>query len=624
MKHLLLVLLLPLFTAAFNPVQNDRNYQANIDLTNIVDDMVKVALVVPVLEVDEVIYDMPKIVPGTYKIYDYGQFVNDFKAFDSKGNELKFEKLNENQWRIFNAYELYKIEYWVSDSYDLSGNKIFAPAGTSIEEDAFLLNNFGFIGYLQELEDVPFTLEIDKPSSMYGTTSLQEISRSDAKDLFEAKDYFELHDCPILYAAPDTASILVAGMPITIGVYSKEGKIKAAEIRDALIPVFEAAATYLGGTLPAPRYTIMVYGLTLRQSMSGTGALEHHTSTVVNMPDVNGNYLKMFGYENPMQMYRDIVAHEFFHIVTPLNIHSEQIADYDFINPQTSEHLWFYEGVTEYNSMISQARSGVVSFEDFLDEIKSKMEGSRRYNQNIPFTEMSKYSLSFFGNQFNNVYEKGALIGLAVDLKLRSLSEGEFGLINLLEDMWQVYGADTFFVDEDLFSILAAKSFPQMEEFFVRHIAGTQPLPLEDLFAEVGIAYVAKKEIDGISLGNMNVVFSKKNNGLMLSSIDAESAFAKEMKLEKGDILREINGVKIDFEENSHSAITAFYEVLGNIKVGETISINIEREEKDGVMKNLKLKGKAKAEKKTVFDSITINENLTEKQRTLRHFWINN
>jgi len=624
MKHFLCVLLLPLFTIAFNPVQNDRSYQANIDLTNIVDDRVKVTLVVPVLEVDEVIFNMPKIVPGTYKIYDYGQFVHDFKALDSKGDSLNVEKLNENQWKIANAAELYKIEYWVSDSYHQSGSKIFAPAGTAIAEDVFLLNNFGFIGYLQNFNHVPFTLEVNKPEHMYGTTSLQEVSRSAAKDLFAAKDYFELHDCPILYAAPDTASITVEGLPISIGVYSKEGKIKAAEVRDALKPVFEAAAKYLGGNLPAQRYSIMVYGLTMRQSMYGVGALEHHTSTLVNMPDVDGSYLKMFGYKDPMQMYRDIVAHEFFHIVTPLNIHSQQIANYDFINPQMSEHLWFYEGVTEYNSMIAQARSNVISVEDFLKDVKSKMEGNRRYNQYIPFTQMSKYALSFYGSQFNNVYEKGALIGLAVDLKLRVLSEGEVGLVDLLEDMWQSYGADTFFVDDDLFQILTEKSFPEIEEFFVRHIAGTQPLPFENLFAEVGIDYVAKKEVDGISLGDMNVVFSKKNSGLMVASIDSKSAFARELKLQKGDILREINGVKIDFEKNSHGAISEFYQKLGSIKAGETISLIVEREEKNGEMKKIKLKGIAIAEKKTVYDNITINENLTEKQRTLRHLWINN
>ena len=406
MKHLLLLFFLPIFVQAYSPVQNDRNYQVQMDLTKVVDGRIKVTVVVPVLELDDAVYNMPKMIPGTYKIYNYGQFVHELKAFDSKGDLLRVEVLNENQWKIEKAFELYKIEYWVSDSYNQSGSRIFAPAGTAIAEDAFLLNNFGFVGYIESKKKVPFQLEIKKVKSLYGATSLEVENRSDTTDCFSATNYFELHDCPILYCKPDTASLLVAGIPIEIAVYSKESKINAAELRLGLKPVFEAAAKYLGGNLPANKYTVLVYGLSLRKAISGTGALEHNTSTVVTMPDIDANMFAKFGMGEMMQVYRDVVAHEFFHIVTPLNIHAKQINDFDFINPTMSEHLWLYEGVTEYNAMISQTRGGVTTLEDFVDELEDKFATSRQYNPNIPFTEMSKYSLSFFSNQYNNVYNK--------------------------------------------------------------------------------------------------------------------------------------------------------------------------------------------------------------------------
>jgi predicted metalloprotease with PDZ domain len=44
----------------------------------------------------------------------------------------------------------------------------------------------------------------------------------------------------------------------------------------------------------------------------------------------------------------DVVSHEFFHIVTPLSIHSKEIQDFDYNDPKMSQHLWMYEGVTEY------------------------------------------------------------------------------------------------------------------------------------------------------------------------------------------------------------------------------------------------------------------------------------
>ena len=55
------------------------------------------------------------------------------------------------------------------------------------------------------------------------------------------------------------------------------------------------------------------------------------------------------------------MAHEFLHIVTPLAIHAQQINDFDFYSPSMSKHLWLYEGVTEYTSVLVQVQQGLMS-----------------------------------------------------------------------------------------------------------------------------------------------------------------------------------------------------------------------------------------------------------------------
>ena len=619
MKKALLFWLLPAMAFGFEPVQNTLTYQVQIDLIEMHDEQVNVQIVVPILEQDEVIYNMPKIVPGTYSIYNYGQFVHQLKAFDGSGDALPVLQINTNQWKIERAKELYKVEYWVSDSYHNKTN-LFAPAGTAISEEAFLLNNFGFVGYLEGLKNLPYQLDVRKKDSFYGATSLPVASRTDSLDAFTAESYFQLHDCPILYAEPDTASIMVAGIPVTIAVYSPEGHIKAKEVRDAVTPVFAAAADYLGGDLPAKQYAVLIYGQTLQQAMAGSGALEHHTSTVLNVPDVRVEVLKMFSEGDPMQIYRDIVAHEFFHIVTPLNIHAKQISDYDFINPQMSEHLWLYEGVTEYNSMIAQLRGGVLSMDEFIGQVKDKIQGARQYDQTIPFTQMSKYALSFFSDQYHNVYQQGALIGLAVDLKLHTLSNGEYGLNNLLHDLWNTYGADTFFVDDELFGLMAEKSFPEMEEFLVRHIAGTEPLPLEELLDEVGITYIEEKVEITNSTGGMRVAFHPKNKEYIIVRFDEDSEFAQDLGIEKYDVLKQWGDAEIN-EKTDMKAV--FDDYRQNAKVGKKLTVVVQRLV-DGNPEKIKLKTTVIKEKRVENDVFTINESLTDKQRTLRDLWINN
>ena len=141
MSKLLLALFvsIPFFSwASFDPIQEEGSYQVQLDLTTIKNDRIKVEVVVPILGLDELIYQMPVMVPGTYKIYNFGQFVNNLVAINSFGDTLVVEKLNQNQWKIKEASSLYKIIYWADDSYDKKGLDLFAPAGTNISDKVFL------------------------------------------------------------------------------------------------------------------------------------------------------------------------------------------------------------------------------------------------------------------------------------------------------------------------------------------------------------------------------------------------------------------------------------------------------------------------------------------------------
>jgi len=603
--------------ATFDPVQDDRKYQVQIDLTGIVDDQIQVEFVVPLIMENEVIYNMPRMVPGTYKVYDFGQFVNDFVAIGGRGDTLEVEQLNTNQWKIKNAQSLYKIVYWADDTFDDKGSNVFAPAGSNFDDKVNLLNNFTFLGYLDGFKDLPYEYSVVKPTGFVATTSLDLTSTNAEIDVFSANDYFELHDCPILYALPDTASTNVVGTHIKVGVYSPEGNFKAEEILNSLAPVFNAAAEYLDGDLPAEKYTVIMYGMTLAQAMSGSGALEHHTSTVVNLPDISDKMIRMFDEGGMEQMVRDIVSHEFFHIVTPLNIHSQQIADFDFMLPQMSNHLWLFEGVTEYNANISQVRSGVITEEIFMNNMRMKMKNDRSYNGDIPFTVMSKFALSYFEDQYTNVYEKGALIGMCLDLTLRQGSDGKYGLPQLLMELSATYGKDTFFVDDQLFDIISAQSKNEsVREFFARHVEGAEPLPLQELLANVGYDYQAEKTSVNISTGDLRVKF--KNDQTVVVGYNKKDPFIFELGILRRDVLVSVNGTELT-EENAQNVLEEF---KSNTKVGDDVEFVVMRTT-SGKSKKIKLNAKAQNATKTVRDYLKVKENPTEKQLEMKKAWLN-
>ena len=222
-KYVPFLVLLFVFSAFGVFAQSTEAYQYKVFLDEVKDDKVKIELIIPDNAIsDSLEFHFPKIVPGTYSIYDFGRFVHDFKAFDKEGKSLSYSRLDQNRWRISDSKKLYKISYWIEDSYDTKKDTvIFEPAGTNIEEgENYLLNTFGFFGYVNGLERRPFDIEIIKPENFYGATPLKRLKESETSDRFFSTDYYELMDSPIMYTKPDTASIYLGNTEVVISVYS--------------------------------------------------------------------------------------------------------------------------------------------------------------------------------------------------------------------------------------------------------------------------------------------------------------------------------------------------------------------------------------------------------------------
>jgi predicted metalloprotease with PDZ domain len=487
MKNLLFLLLafsLPLTTFATDDLAKEKPYQFTLDLTQVKNDRIRVTLKVPDIKQSEVIYNMPKIVPGTYAIYDFGKYIFDFKAFDKKGRALPVEKLDQNRWKISKAKNLDQITYWAGDTFDNTQKDeiVFEPAGTNIEEkENFLLNNHGFIGYFDDMKHVPYELTITKPAQFYGSSPLKAVKTTPTADTYLINSYMEVVDAPLMYNIPDTTMLNIGGAEVLVSVYAAKKNVESGIIAENIKEILEAQKNYLGGKLPVEKYAFLIYVDDAYNTSGSYGALEHSYSSVYYLPPFNSQQIA--------NQIRSIAAHEFFHIVTPLNIHSEEIGDFDYLNPKMSKHLWLYEGVTEYFASHVQVNQKLLTPEEYLSKLRSYIAGSLRYNDTLPFTVMSKGALDVHENQYGNVYQKGALLGLALDIRLRELSGGKYGLRNLMADLAKTYGKDQSFKDEELFDKITALTYPGIRDFFRQYVEGSKPLPYPEIFNKVGLIY---------------------------------------------------------------------------------------------------------------------------------------
>ncbi|WP_405380299.1 peptidase M61 [Maribacter sp. LLG6340-A2] len=555
----------------------DKPIIAVIDLVNVVDDRVKVVLAPDKFKSAEVVFQMPKTVPGTYSTDDYGKYISDFVALDYEGNEMVVEQIDVNSWRIGNGIQLDKIQYWVNDTYDSENevkDAVFSPAGTNIAVgENFVLNLHGFVGYFKGFKEYPYHLQIKKPEALTPTTSLPVVlNNADVSlDVFEANRYFDVIDNPIMYAVPNRESFEINGINVTLSLYSPNGVYKASDLRDRMVAMMGAQKEFLGNVDATREYNILLYLSDINTPDAlGFGALEHHTSTVVVLPEAMPK-------ERLEQAMVDVVSHEFFHIVTPLSVHSKEIQFFDFNTPKMSQHLWMYEGTTEYFANLFQVQQGLITEDEFYERMLTKIENAKLYDDEMSFTIMSKNILSEpYEANYANVYEKGALINMCLDLLLREKSNGSKGVLWLMKELSKKYGVDKPFNDEDLFREIVAMTYPEVGDFFNKHVIGKSPINYSNFLSKVGLE-VKDEQVptsyffDGqvpyidVDVQKDSVVFIRE--GIALNS------FFDDLKLQGGDILK-----MIDEQVVSVNALRPIIQESFSWSADRLIKVTVERD----------------------------------------------
>lgn len=604
------------FAFAFTTLvaQQNNKYQFSVDLTKVHEDKVTVELVTPVVTADTIVYRMPAIVPGTYKVYNFGRFISNLKATDKNGAALKIDTLDRNSWTIRNAKSLYKITYEVEDTWDTKqkNNQVFEPAGTNIEDSNFVLNNHGFFGYFDNMKRNEYVVNITRPAQMYGSTGLSNVTRTGNTDVYTIPNYMDLVDGPIMYCRPDTTHLNIGGSDILISVYSPRGLVTSRFVADSLQGILQAQALYLGGTLPIKNYAFIIYltGNPRGFNSGSYGALEHSYSSMYTLIEMNPALIA--------QTIKDVAAHEFFHIVTPLNIHSQEIGDFDFNAPKMSQHLWMYEGLTEYSAHHVQVKYGNMSMEDFFAVLSEKIGRARQFDDEISFTDLSKNCLGSTEDQYLNVYQEGALIAMCLDLKLRFLSNGAYGTQELMRDLARKYGKDRSFVDDSLFSDIVQLTYPEIGTFFDKYVKGTEPLPFEECFGYAGIEYKRKKTLTIMDpLGGYGI-FVDSTQRPTLYPVEPNE-FSRDMGYMKGDVLVSVNGKKI----KAATAEQQIKSIEAGLKPNQEVKVKVLRKNSKGKEVSQTLVANIKPIEKNVTHYIGPVPNPTPEQLKIRKAWIN-
>ncbi|MGM0588984.1 MAG: hypothetical protein ACQETE_11240 [Bacteroidota bacterium] len=611
MKRLLLTLGLLFYSSLAWGQQSA--YQYKLNLNEVENDQLTVELTAPEIESKTIRFYMPNIIPGTYMESNYGMFVSNLKAYNKRGRELPVQKIDTNTWEIKRAHRMTRLSYRVEDTYDTEvPTRVFGMSGTNIEAGKnFVIHTPGFFGYFDGMKEQPFQVSITKPENFYGSTGLIPVSTSATKDVFRTDDYDLLMDSPIMYNEPDITTVNVANAEVLVSVYSPNGLVKSSFLAEKFRDLLDAHADYLGGRLPVEKYAFIMYFDEPDRVQSATGALEHNYSSFY--------YLAEMPQEQIADNLVDIASHEFYHIVTPLNIHSKEIAYFNFKKADLSKHLWLYEGVTEYAAHHAQVRERLNTNEEFLNKLAAKINTSKsNYDDHLPFTELSEHAADKYAREYTNVYQKGALIGAMLDLLIIDKSDAEQDLQMVIRELSKTYGTDRPFDDEALFDVITEMTDPEVRTFFKRYVEGPESLPYQEYFQKAGIVFDQKPDQQIASLGKIKLGYNAEEQMLMVDDTTGLNEFGRAMGYQPKDLLYKIQGQEIK--------VTNFKQLFDdfntNTAEGELVEIVVKRADENGEWQEVTLSAPAMLVTKEGEFFLRIDKDATYEQRRIRNKWL--
>jgi len=537
-----------------------------VDFTN-KNDAFNVTLTVPLLSADDDVYSFVSYAPGVHQPLDFGRFVKMFKVYDKNGKELLTNKMSINNFKILEPTKVSKIIYEIDDSFDMSTeyHPIYPMSGTGINKDYIVFNPHGVIGYFQNLKNRPIKLKMRLDGKPKIGTALSKNSNG----YYEVKSYYHLTDSPILIGANlSYASITIDKIQVEAYVHSPSGKITAQMVLDQTQPILNAAKDFMGYS-PVERYTLLMYfaseeDIKEMPVFQSGGALEHSLSSTYALPDMPV-YLPLL---------KDIIAHEYMHILSPLHLHSEVLANFDYSNPVSDDqHVWLYEGVTEWVSYIMQVKYGTKSSQDYLNYLSEKINNSKRYDSAYSLTRISKEWSTDEGNkQYGNIYQLGALTAAILDIKLLQLSNGKKGLREVYLELIKTYGKETPFDNAAFFDILVEMTYPQISDFVDNHIKNNTPFNFENEMKSLGITYYEKKlNPDGLPSIGFNI---KPNSDKKPEVASLSSEYSGNL-IKVGDIITHINGTELN-----QSTYQGIFKGIKKMKIGDEYQLDIIRKGK--------------------------------------------
>ena len=548
------------------PRQLDLAYTARIDRPTT--HLVEIGIVAHQVETSSLKFVMPAWGPGRYAIYDFAKNVQEFSAVGADHRPLPWIKLDKQIWRVDSSRAGGTVEV----HYQVFANDL---TGSFSQVDSVHANLDGpsVFMYVDGHKPDPVTLKIDAPTQW---KVISGFSTSTTERVFHASNYDRLVDTPLEISADcslDEFQEQGKTIEVAVHTYNEDDSDRARLLAGIkkLVHVEMAA-------MPPPDFQHYLFIFHFVPDIAMGDGMEHLNSTQII---IQGSV------RDSTQEALETGAHEFFHAWNVKRLRPAALGPFDYTRENYSSSLWFSEGITTYYGYLFLLQSGLWTREQFLSHLANEIYTlDREPGNKLMSAEASSFNAWFFDRSpqmqetnFSNTtisyYNKGALLGMLLDLEIRARTQGHKSLLDVMRLMYHqfyeapaasYYGPGRGFEEKDVVKALNSVTGSDFAPFFERYVSGTDPLPYMETLAAGGLQL--RVEASPEAAPSLGVVVQPENRGMRIRSIVPGGA-ADRAGLSRDDLLIDIDDQSLATEDLATR--------LKPYPVGAEVPINVER-----------------------------------------------
>src|ERR1700752_1651020 len=515
---------------------------------------------------------MPVWTPGSYLVREFARHVQDFTAANAAGQPLKWEKTNKDTWRVVTN----GAREWHA-TYRVYANELSVRTSELNSSHAFW-NNANLLMYLEGFLKSPSTVRVLAPDVWKVATGLPAVPG--LKNTFRAENFDVLYDSPFEASNFKTLVFNVKGVPHRI-VIDGEGNYDPERMRRDVQKIVETQVELMGGEVPYRDYTFILH---LRSDAGG--GLEHLNSTALGYPRFGfrirsgerASSAAANASQTPESDYRGFLSlgsHEFSHLWNVKRIPPDALGPFDYTQENYTKVLWVAEGITDYYADLVLRRAGLITESEFLAATARSMQSLQntpgRLEQSVEESSFDAW-IKYYRQDENSInsqisyYDKGALLGLLLDLEIRKRASGAKSLDDVMRYLYaEFFKKNRNYGPVDFQKACELMAGSSLEEFFNKYVRGKEELDYNAALEAAGLRLDTSAGAGGVFFG-ADVV--QEDDRLMVRRVYAGSP-AYEQRLNAGDQIVALDNMRVKRD---------FFEArMAEKKPGDLISLTIFR-----------------------------------------------